>query len=1307
MRKHTDSTGQLRSDLWRKGVEDTKKMKVADTISLAPAGAPATAAFPVARVQWTQIGPAPMRVDANQIFQGAGPDSGEVVDIAIDPRGTTDRTIYIASNDGGIWKSTDGGLTWAPKTDRMPSLSMGSVALDPGNPSVVYAGTGNLFDGGSFFFKAVGIYKSLDGGETWAVLNPGGIFNNVGINRMVLPSSGVLLAGSGLFNRCGGGAGSGLYRSVDGGQNFGSNSPQFNDGNPILNGCISDLDLDTANSSTVYASVSGQGVFVSTDGGATFISNLLTNNGGPPAGSYRSVIFSQSRQPNNQTMYVLVQSNATPRRANLFRSTDTGANWTYMPDATARSAENNGCQCGYDLTLGVDPQDANRVYIGFQELYRSTDGGANFGTPAVSQNLIHWDHHAMAFSPPSHSTAAPTRIWVGTDGGIHSSTDGGTTWLNLNETIATTLVFALDIGRGNAFNRQFSYAGTWDTGTVEHRPDHAALDWHQAADGDGGPVTVDPTNPLRAYGTWNGTIIITANGGNNWAFGAAASDLPVGGLGEPRFAVDPNNNSIVYAKVGANLYQSVNLGVNFTLIRTFPSQVQDLANVGLDSNILWVGLANGNVQYTTNALAGTTATWIARTVTGKPAGQAVADLAINALNTDEVVVVYPGFSGINPPNRTKHVFRTTDSGVSWTDISGTDGGDPTYNLPDLPLHAVVIDASTIPQAIIVASDASVMRTLDGGATWQVFGVGLPTVDCLALEIDPSVSPALLRVGTYGRSVFELTPLTDAPVITIPSDVVFSDTCVGTTNFSTLYVCNTGTADLSVGRITSTDPQFTVVTPSSGYPVVISPDFCFPFRVRFAPTSAGDKQTTFIIPSNDPASPTNTARGYGKGLIADIAVFIANAGNFGEVCIGSFKDLNLTINNPGGCPLLISNITSSSPQFIVPVVLNYPLLVHPGDSIAVPIRFQPTALGPQSGSVVVITTDDAVPNRLVPVNGQVPPGDVRVTGSTDFGEVCAGTLAEKTISVCNVGKCNLTVTSVAFNPPCADFTLINNPFPAVVSHDSCVDVVIRYTPTSCGAKQCRLVITTDDPDTPVITLIVTATTPCASIDVPPDMAFPPTVISSFGPCRSVLPFPISNTGTCPLWIVNVQIGGPQAAEYSLVGLPSFPIILEQGHIVGDGDLGIAFSPAAMARERHATITVTYIIDPVAGTTASITRELCGEGVSTGGRVLVMQGNIPVPKVEKIQLQRINANRNKDPLDTHDVIQDATLVTIVPGLPCEAFQYHREYGTVSNPIQLLPGSYQVTVSAIINGKRKSRTVGFDVETCTFNPQIVIKY
>src|SRR5205823_1172561 len=113
------------------------------------------------------------------------------------------------------------------------------------------------------------------------------------------------------------------------------------------------------------------------------------------------------------------------------------------------------------------------------------------------------------------------------------------------------------------------------------------------------------------------------------------------------------------------------------------------------------------------------------------------------------------------------------------------------------------------------------------------------------------------------------------------------------------------------------------------PVTISPDFCFPFRAQFAPTSPGSKQTAFIIPSNDPTSPTNTVQGFGKGVGPSMATTIADSGSFGDVCLGAFKDLNLTINNAGGCTLFISNITSLSAQFIVPSVSSYPLVIHPG------------------------------------------------------------------------------------------------------------------------------------------------------------------------------------------------------------------------------------------------------------------------------------------------------------------------------------------------------------------------------------------
>jgi hypothetical protein len=113
------------------------------------------------------------------------------------------------------------------------------------------------------------------------------------------------------------------------------------------------------------------------------------------------------------------------------------------------------------------------------------------------------------------------------------------------------------------------------------------------------------------------------------------------------------------------------------------------------------------------------------------------------------------------------------------------------------------------------------------------------------------------------------------------------------------------------------------------------------------------------------------------------------------------------------------------------------------------------------------------------------------------------------------------------------------------------------------------------------------------------------------------------------------------------------------------------------------------------------------VNTGARVLVRANGVPLATVDKIQLQRINANRNKNQVDTNDVIQNATLQTVTPGGVCTSFQFHREYGTVSNPIQLLPGSYLVTVSATVNGKKQSKSVGFDVTTCDFNPTVYVDF
>ena len=577
------------------------------------------------------------------------------------------------------------------------------------------------------------------------------------------------------------------------------------------------------------------------------------------------------------------------------------------------------------------------------------------------------------------------------------------------------------------------------------------------------------------------------------------------------------------------------------------------------------------------------------------------------------------------------------------------------------------------------------------------------------QVSPIVPPGPENtpVGVW----FAAIPTGDVPQIQVGFPDDLGNVCVGSsaTQNDDLNICNTGRADLIVNNITSSDAQFTVLRTT--FPLVISPDACVPVSVRFTPGSAGAKSSTLTITSNDPVTPSVTLTATGTGTQPRIATLIPNSGSFGDVCVGAFADLDLITSDSGACPLSLSGITSSdSTQFQVAGTVAFPLSIAPGGFLDVPVRFHPTSFGPHTANISVSSNDPISPTRVIAVSGNAPSGKVSVTGSTEFGDVCAGAQAEKTIKVNNIGTlCTLNVTSVAFEPACTEFTLVNNPFPAMVSHDSGLDVVIRFTPTSAGPKSCTLVIRSDDPNNPVVTRTVTANAPAASIDVPPDQSFLPEVIQTAGVCTTKKPFPISNTGTCNLNITNVSIGGTNGGDFSLSGLPSFPIILQAGHVAGEGNLNTVFGPTAIDRDRIGTLSVTYESDPVAHTTTTVTRNLCGEGVLTGARVLVRVGGVPVSTVEKIQLQRINANRNRAQLDTNDVAQNVALQTFTPaaGTSCSPFQFHREYGTVDNPIQLLAGSYQVTATAIVNGKRQNKTVGFDVSTCDFNPTVIVDF
>jgi hypothetical protein len=198
-----------------------------------------------------------------------------------------------------------------------------------------------------------------------------------------------------------------------------------------------------------------------------------------------------------------------------------------------------------------------------------------------------------------------------------------------------------------------------------------------------------------------------------------------------------------------------------------------------------------------------------------------------------------------------------------------------------------------------------------------------------------------------------------------------------------------------------------------------------------------------------------------------------------VCVDSFLDKPLTLLNSGPCMLTVTNVTSSASEFVVPNVFAYPIRIAPETAVELPIRFQPASFGAKSGTATV-TSDDPTGAKTVAFSGNAPAGKLVVTGSTCIGGVKECCLGERTIAICNVGDCKLHVTSVAFKRKSKHWKLVNNPFPATLHPGSCLNVLIRYKATEKCPRACELVITSDDPVTPVKTLDVMAYTivnPC--------------------------------------------------------------------------------------------------------------------------------------------------------------------------------------------------------------------------------------
>jgi photosystem II stability/assembly factor-like uncharacterized protein len=779
--------GHIPGGLREKAIEQMGEMRNSQKVF----GVPLDAV--VGANSWTAIGPRPT---TNSFF---GNVSGRVQSLAVDPGDASGNTVYLGGADGGVWKTTDGGVNWKPITDSAPSLSAASLAIDSStNPSTIYVGTGDVnLVGDAVFTDSVygaGVLKctSADGGTTYTCTqdvtlskpSPLEEFDGgprVGALTLDPANNQILLAavrGSGNTIQ------SGIWRSTDGGHSFSHVLPQ------PLHVVGTDVVFDPSDNTghTAYAALGDDGgdsshspdcstpcngVWKSTDSGATW-ARLTSLDGLATQSNVGHVTLTVS----GGAVYVAIAtaSNSSSSLLGVFKTTNGGQSFTQLNLGTAGGFCNS--QCFFDMIPKASPTNANVVFLGGSagsndaaSIFRSTDGGStwqNVTTDSASGNPVHVDFHALAFSKDG------SKLYIGNDGGAWSSTNvtaaaSSFVWNNLNNTLQITEFYpGLSI---DPMTDSVSYAGAQDNG---HQKYSGTIAWADVElngpCGDGGRTLIDPSNHMIVYAAcvdfgstnpsgWN-LINKSTDGGVSWSTGPnfAQLGITIKEIADfvPPLVLDPSHSQTLYFGT-FKLYQSTNGagswaaisgdltgggGGGITAIAVAPSSSNTVyaatgASADSSGNVI-----PGKVWVTTNA-GGT----FSEVDTGLPPRWATA-LAVDPSNSQFAYVTFSGFSGFSGDNQ-GHVFKTVNGGTVWTDVSGV----APNALPNIPVNDIVIDPSAPATTWYVATDIGVFATTDAGVTWGPLGTGLPNVVVMSLKVSPNSRK--LRAATHGRGAWDL------------------------------------------------------------------------------------------------------------------------------------------------------------------------------------------------------------------------------------------------------------------------------------------------------------------------------------------------------------------------------------------------------------------------------------------------------------------------------------------------------------------------------------------------------------------------
>jgi hypothetical protein len=694
---------------------------------------------------WIPIGPSVLRQGQGGVKPAT---SGRTPGISVFPGGNI---VYIASHNGGVWRSDDAGENWRPLMNAFDlnpgnqaadSLACGAVIVDPNDADRVFVGTG---EGSGAAFFGVGPIMSSDGGANWTT-------------EATAPGS-TALAGSGFFrlamdpadsNRIVAATRRGLYRrEPDGAGGF--HYAQKTLGGVALQ-VVTDVVVARSGGVTTFVAARQSGPVYSSTDGHTW-AQLGT---GLPAGMGRLSLAMQ--EGNTGVVYAV---SATER---VFRLDIADGTWR---EATGVPAGFLGTQGWYDLAIAVAPDNVNRIYLGGSTIFSAGDwsgsvyrcevtvaGPAVSLTPTYIGNSVHADIHTLVFAPGD-----ATKLWVGCDGGVFLSTNPtgvGDIFLSRNMGLAT---LSMNFLGQHPTEDAVLFSGTQDNGGVRYTGEEA---WLYSSGGDGGFAVVNWHDPYKVLSTYvRGGIRRSTDGGSRYSYSNV--NVPVVAGDTPQFyapiAGTPYNPTSATPAADADLvaFGSFRPWISTTFgggWQSIPNNT--LAGDSLDGAIkslvfasatkLYAGTMNGGVYRFDRTAAGWARVQI-DTLGGAnqlPLAGPVTDIAVDHSDAtgNSVYITFGGFGDY------RHVWHF--NGTAWAQRSGPAAGNVNALL-DVQHNAIDTDP-TQPTHVYAGADIGVWRSLDSGTTWEPFSQGLP--DAAVLDLELHDGRRLLRAGTHGRSAWE-------------------------------------------------------------------------------------------------------------------------------------------------------------------------------------------------------------------------------------------------------------------------------------------------------------------------------------------------------------------------------------------------------------------------------------------------------------------------------------------------------------------------------------------------------------------------